>query len=153
MGTPYAGPNSDLRTPEQILTHPDLTGTLDLDQPVALLLVAVLHFLTDADQPHAIVRTLLDALTPGNFLVISHATYELLPADTAQALTAATLPGLGSFTPRGRDHVDRFFDGLTMLPGLQVISEWRPEPGSQPPASQKIAVYGAVARKPEQPCT
>jgi SAM-dependent methyltransferase len=146
--------HADLRTPEQIITHPDLGGTLDPGQPVALLLVAVLHFLTDADQPHAIVRALVDALAPGSFLVVSHATYDVLPVDTAQALTAASPPSLDNFTPRSREQIDRFFDRLALLPpGLQVVSDWRPEPGSPSPPPQQVAVYGAVARKPEQQCT
>jgi hypothetical protein len=141
--------HADLRTPQQILTDPDLAGTLDLDRPVALLLVAVLHFLSDTDQPHTVVRTLLDALPAGSFLVISHASYDLLPARTAEAFTAAAVPGLGSFTPRTREQIDRFFDGLIMLPpGLQVISQWRPEPGTPLLSPQQVAVYGAVARKP-----
>jgi hypothetical protein len=65
MGTPFAGPNSDLRTPEQILTHLDLTGTLDLDQPVALLLVAVL-------QPHCAAVSCGDAWLAGSAPVAVH---------------------------------------------------------------------------------
>jgi hypothetical protein len=91
--------HADLRTPPQILTDPDLAGTFDLDRPVALLLMAVLHFLSDTDQPHTGVRTLLDALPAGSFLVISHASYDLLPADTAEALTAAAVPAWPTSPP------------------------------------------------------
>jgi len=91
---------ADLRRPEQILADPALTGTLDLTQPIGLLLVAILHFLPDTDQAMAAVRTLMDALTPGSYLVISHATYDPLPANTVDALTTGSLPGLGDFTQR-----------------------------------------------------
>jgi hypothetical protein len=56
---------------------------------------------------------------------------------------------MGDFTPRTRQQIDRFFDGLAKLPpGLQLVSEWRPDTGSDRPPPHDVAVYGAVARKP-----
>jgi hypothetical protein len=141
---------ADLRQPDQILTDTDLTGTLDLTKPVALLLVAVLHFVPDTDHPHTIVRTLLDALTPGSFLVLTHATTDLLPPATAKQLAAEDIPGRSQFTDRTLDDVSGFFDGLELVPpGIQVVSAWRPDPGDTPPPPEQVSVYGAVARKPD----
>ncbi|HEY3000917.1 MAG TPA: SAM-dependent methyltransferase [Kribbellaceae bacterium] len=140
---------ADLRTPQDILTAPELTGTLDLTQPVAVLLVAVLHFLPDHHQAYTAVRTLMAAMPGGSFLVISHATTDLLPADTARRLTAPDVPGRGEFTPRSSEQIARFFDGLSLTdPGVQVISAWRPDPSRSQPPPDQVAAYGAVARKP-----
>ena len=140
---------ADLRRPDDILAAPELKGTLDLTLPVAVLLVAVLHFLPDHQQAHTAVQTLMDAMPPGSFLVISHATTDLLPADTARRLTAPDLPGRGDFTARTHEQVTSFFDGLTLLdPGVQVLSTWRPDPDHPPPPADQVAAYGAVARKP-----
>ena len=139
---------ADLREPATILTHPGLAATLDLKQPVALLLVAILHFV---DTPHAytVVRALIDALAPGSYLVLSHATLELLPAGTSEKLATTDYPGKAGFTARTRAQITPFFDGLDLIePGLTVVSQWRPEPGDTPPPPQQVSVYGAVAHKP-----
>lgn len=72
--------DADLRDPERILRHPDLLRTIDLSRPVALMLVAILHFVGDDDDPYAVVTRLLDALPPGSYLAASHATHDYLPA-------------------------------------------------------------------------
>lgn len=141
--------DADLRHPETILDDPALKTTLDLTQPIALLLVAVLHFLTEHDDPYTVVTTLLDRLPPRSYLVLSHATVELLPPDTAAALTSGDIPGRGDFTSRTYEQVARFFDGLDLVaPGLVVASQWRPPPGSTPPPPEQVAAYAGVARKP-----
>jgi SAM-dependent methyltransferase len=68
--------DADLRDPETLLASPEVAETLDLSRPVALMLVAVLHFLVDADDPGRVVATLLDALAPGSYLAASHVTPE-----------------------------------------------------------------------------
>ncbi len=141
--------DADLRHPGQLLRNPILAATLDLDRPVALLLVAVLHFLPDTRQAHDVVRTLVDALAPGSYLVLSHASYDPLPPETTARLRDGDVPGRGPFTARTHAQISRFFDGLTVLdPGVQVISRWRPDPGSIPPPDRQVAAYGAVAYKP-----
>jgi trans-aconitate methyltransferase len=138
--------DADLVQPEAILGDPVLRDTLDLEQPVALMLVAVLHFLADNDQAYSVVNTLVDALAPGSFLVISHATHDLMPAHVDQRL--GSVPGRGSFTPRTRDQVARFGQGLELLePGLTITSEWRPDPGADLPDPADVAAYAMVARK------
>ena len=143
----------DLRHPDTILTDPGLNNTLDLSQPVAVLLVAILHFLPDAEQAYTAVRTLMNAVAPGSYLVLSHATYDLLHPETADALTTRNLPSLGDFTPRTRQQIAHFFDGFDLLPpGLEIVSAWRPEPGDKLPPPANVSVYGAVAHKPAS-CT
>ena len=75
---------ADLREPEVILTHPKTRALIDFGQPVALLLVATLHFITDTENPARIVATLRDALPPGSYLILSHTTGDLRP-DAAQS--------------------------------------------------------------------
>jgi hypothetical protein len=140
--------DADLREPGKILADSALTDTLDLSEPIGLLLVAILHFLPDTQHAHTIVRTLMDALPAGSFLVISHATTELLEPDTARALETSDFPGRGDFTGRTRAQVQRFFDGLDLVPpGLTPISDWRPDPDTTPPQPHDASIYAAVARK------
>ena len=135
----------DLRDPAAILER--AAGTLDLSEPVALLLVAILHFLPDDDDPHAAVAELMGALAPGSYLVLSHGTPEANPrgVDAADEYTRKA-PGT-EVTPRPAEEVSRFFDGLVPVdPGLGYITAWRPEGPVPPP--DKVGLYGGVARKP-----
>jgi hypothetical protein len=141
--------DADLRQPDTILAAPELQDTLDLTRPVAVLLVAVLHFLPDHEQAYDVVRTLMAAMSTGSYLVISHATTDLLPADTARRLAAEDLPGRGNFTARTRAQVARFFDGHLLIdPGVQPVSAWRPDLDDSQPPPEQVAVYGGIARKP-----
>ncbi|MEU1606593.1 SAM-dependent methyltransferase [Micromonospora matsumotoense] len=144
--------DADLREPEKILHHPDLRRTLDLGQPVALMLVAILHFVPDSDDPYAVVRRLLAELPPGSYLAASHATYDLLPPPVAEEARAANRSGTppGMINLRGRDGFAGFFDGLDLVPpGVVSVAEWRAETEPQPrPAADEVSMYGAVGRKP-----
>jgi hypothetical protein len=143
---------ADLRDPEGILADPGFRDTLDLSKPVGLLLIAVLHFIEDADDPYALVAELIEALPAGSYVAVSHATFDPLPTDTIAKLTALTSPGAadGPFRARRRDEVARFVDGLTLVePGLVSIVDWRPTQEPEPEASAAdTAVYGVVASKP-----
>jgi len=135
---------ADLREPESILKHPDLAATLDMTQPVALMLVAVLHFLTVDSEAYASVRTLIAALPAGSFVVISHATTDYMSPATAKKLKALD----DGFVGRTREQVGRFLDGLELVaPGLTTVDRWRPAPGTVP-AGHQVSVYGGVGRKP-----
>ncbi|NBE83191.1 SAM-dependent methyltransferase [Micromonospora rubida] len=144
--------DADLLDPERILSHPDLRRTIDLGQPVALMLVAILHFLPDPDDPYALVRRLLDALPPGSYLAASHATYDHLPAQVVEETRAATRTGgeYGAIYLRGQADFTRFFDGLELVePGVVSAAEWRADAEPQPrPSALDVSLYGAVARKP-----
>ena len=122
--------DADLRDPERILSDPDLHRTLDLSQPVGLVLLAILHFVDDSEDPHAIVARLVGALPPGSYLVMSHATYDPMPPEIVTRLKAA-IAGTGEKGgPRDRDQFERFFTGLELVePGIVPIGDWRPTPG------------------------
>jgi hypothetical protein len=138
----------DLRDPDSILTDPQLRETLDLDQPVGLLLVAVLHFLPDTDQAHNVVKTLLDALPAGSYLAISHASYDKVDPDTAEA-AKLQLEATEPFAARTHAEVAAFFTGLELIePGIVMASEWRPDPGDSIPPSEQVSTYAAVGHKP-----
>jgi SAM-dependent methyltransferase len=135
---------ADLREPRSVVDHPEVRRVIDFGRPVALFLVAVLHFLRDADEPERVVATLRDALPPGSFLVLSHATGDFADRSEAEAVYDNAS---ASMNLRSRDHVARFFDGFDLVePGLVQVPFWRPD--STPPAgSEEIGFYGGVGRK------
>lgn len=123
--------DGDMREPEAILNDPRVTGHLDFDKPVGLLLVAVLHFVSENDAAERIVKTLRDRLVPGSGIAISHLSYGDLDQEKIEegravyARTAADAP-----TPRSHAEILRFFDGFELVePGLVPTEEWRPEEG------------------------
>ena len=135
---------ADLRDPRAVVDHPDVRRVIDFDEPVALLLVAVVHFLTDADKPGQIIATLRDALPAGSYLVLSHATGDFADRSAAQAVYSKAS---ASLSLRSRDEIEGFFDGFELVePGLAQAPFWRPD--TAPPAgSAEIGFYGGVARK------
>jgi len=138
--------DADLREPSKILEAPQLRATLDLRRPVALVLLAVLHFVHDDRDPYGVVRRVLDALPAGSYLVMSHATYDLVPPDKVATLEAQSG---GQWRSRSRAEFARFFDGLELIePGVVPIGDWRPEPGTERPDPAQIVTYGAVGRRP-----
>ncbi|WP_406135130.1 SAM-dependent methyltransferase [Streptomyces sp. NBC_01089] len=121
---------ADLRKPREILDSPEVAAVLDLDRPVALLLVAVLHFIEDADDPYTAVAALRDALAPGSLLILTHAAYEGIPVPQEQAGGAVGVYRTirNPLVMRSRDEVARFFDGYELVePGLVAMPEWRPD--------------------------
>jgi hypothetical protein len=139
----------DLREPEKILSHPELVETLDLDRPVALMLVAIVHFLPDQAVARDIVRTLLGALPPGSYLTMSCATKEFLTPELAANWDETLRTGKSDVYPRDRAAFGEFFDGLDLVePGIVAVSEWRPDPAAdEKPLPVDAAIFGAVARK------
>ncbi|MEU3453532.1 SAM-dependent methyltransferase [Micromonospora sp. NPDC006766] len=142
--------DADLRDPERILSHPDIRATIDLDRPVGLMLVAILHFLTDDDDPYGITRRLIAALPSNSYVVISHATTDLVPREIAAAAAPVTTTSMIDMAFRTRDEFAAFFDGLELVPpGISPVTEWRPDvpPELRTPPAQ-ASMYAAVARKP-----
>jgi S-adenosyl methyltransferase len=121
----------DVNQPEAILAHPDLTDTLDLKQPVALSLNALMHFVTDEQDPYGIVARLVDALPVGSALALSHCTPDFDPETWANVTAIYHAAG----TPvrfRPREAVTRFFEGLELIePGIVCGHRWRPEAGDR----------------------
>ncbi len=138
----------DLRQPEQILADPDLRALIDFEEPAALLLVAILHFISDDDDPGGIIRKLIDPFPSGSYLVMSHGTADAAPEvnDAAEVYEQTT----SAAHVRSRDHIIRLIEGLDLVePGIVWLPEWRPDPGSVPPPNPAEAYfYALVARKP-----
>lgn len=119
---------ADLRDPDSILGSPEVERLLDLDRPVALMLVAIVHFFTDRDQPGELIARLRDALAPGSLMVITHAT--LRGPETAGMLTASDLYAkTGSrLIYREAHEVKALFDGWELVPpGVVPLPSWHPE--------------------------
>jgi hypothetical protein len=135
----------DLRRPDKVLA--DAAETLDFDQPVAVVLVAILHFFPDEEDPYGIVSRLVEALPSGSYLVVSHLASDVLDlAATYERLNQATQE---TFVLRSRPQVAKFLDGLELVePGVVLVDEWRQEPGHVPYDGIMLPLYGAVARKP-----
>ncbi|HEX3513770.1 MAG TPA: SAM-dependent methyltransferase [Trebonia sp.] len=140
---------ADLREPEKILDHPVVRETLDFSQPVALMLVAVLHFIADADDPAGIVATLLAALPPGSYLAASHLTPEHDP-EVVHGMERVYREGGVTVQSRTASDFGRMcFSSLDLMPpGVVPVSEWRPEDIGPQPKPGEVNCSGAVARKP-----
>ncbi len=139
---------ADLRKPEQILDHPALERTLDLTQPVALMLVALLHFVPDEDQPQQIVQTLVDALPAGSYLTASHVTDVHNEDGLAGAGRAYQDGGMRGALRNPDEFAGLAFAGLDLVdPGVVLVSEWRPDAAAARPLAAEVNMYGGVARK------
>ncbi|MEE1786313.1 SAM-dependent methyltransferase [Streptomyces sp. SP17BM10] len=138
--------HADLRKPEELLSDPALTATLDLDQPVGLLMIAVLMLIADEDDPWGRVAALRDALPSGSCLALTTPTQDFDPVAVGQVTEAARAGGM-TLVPRTRDDVVRFFDGWDLVePGVTPVLAWRPD--GPPPANPWAAYYwGGVAIK------
>nr|WP_269476310.1 SAM-dependent methyltransferase [Phytohabitans suffuscus] len=123
---------ADVRQPQAILDNPQVRKLLDFDQPIAVLLVAVLHFVEETDEACDIIGTLRSTMVPGSHLVIAHATVDELVFDerelkkTQEVYRRQTATPL---TPRKKSDVTRLFDGFELVePGVVWLNRWRPEP-------------------------
>jgi S-adenosyl methyltransferase len=140
---------ADLRSPLSIIWSPGVREVLDFREPVALMLVAVLHFLGDEDKPDEVVGTLLDALPPGSYLAASHMTMEHDPVSMSGGEQAYLDAGI-TMHARDADEFARLaFSGLEIVPpGVVLVSEWRPDSRAPRPTPAEVCCYGGVARKP-----
>ena len=140
-----ASVQADIRQPEVILDHPDLARLIDFDRPVGVLCVAVLHLVSDAEDPWAIIAKFRGRMRPGSCLVLSQFASDSDPEAMAglRAVAAGT-PVETYFRPR--DQILRFFDGFELLePGLTEVQEWRKDTLTAP---TRLTIAGAVGRKP-----
>jgi hypothetical protein len=138
--------DADLREPKAILGNPDLKATLDFTRPVALMLVAVLHFIRDDEDPQGIVDRLVGALPPGSYVVATHATWEFQSPEAVEKLTAANPDG--RFVARTGERLAELLRGLDFVdPGLVSVSRWRADEAPQPrPSIEAVSCNGVVAR-------
>ncbi|MEU5958187.1 SAM-dependent methyltransferase [Streptomyces sp. NPDC047525] len=140
---------ADVRQPDSIIHAERLRDVLDLSQPVALSLNALLHFVPDCDGPYGIVERLLEPLAPGSYLVLSHCTPDFAPEMWEKVIATYHAGGIPAQV-RSQDEVLRFFDGLHLVePGVVVPHRWRPDGQIEAKATDAaVSFYAGVALKP-----
>jgi hypothetical protein len=137
---------ADLRDPEVILAG--ARDFLDFTKPVALLLVAILHFIPDAEAPAAIITAFRDALPPGSFLALSHGTTDFHPAEVTGSATTTYDSATAPLVLRPREAIEALLAGFTAEPpGLVQAPLWHPDTKPKPADLKKIGLYAAVAAK------
>ena len=141
---------ADLRDPQAILDHPGVRKLIDFGQPLAVLLVAVLHFISDNDDPSAILAAIRDALPPSSYLVLSHVSGDIRRESAANAAIHYKKVASGA-TLRGREEILQFFAGLELIePGVVQVPYWRPDE-PEPHDADKVWILGGVGRKRSSP--
>ena len=137
----------DLRDPAALLADPGIRGHLDFGRPVAVFLLAILHFIADADDPYGIVAAIMGALPSGSYLVLAHVSADGVRDDVAEGAVALYSRASEPLTPRTREQVARFFDGLDIAePGIVRDYAWRPDPSAGAAGPMTLAWVG-VGRK------
>jgi S-adenosyl methyltransferase len=139
----------DLRNVKTILDDPTVRSLLDFGQPVAVLMMAVLHFVPDSDNPIGVVARFRDALVPGSYLVLSHGTQDAMTPEARQTANEMFARTSTPFNSRPRDVVMSMFDGFDLVePGLVWSVQWRPEhPDDVVDIPERSAAYVGVGRK------
>jgi len=137
--------DADLRDTATIVAQ--AAKTLDPSQPTAVLLVAVLHFIPDTDDPAGIVAALASALAPGSYLVISHLTADIAPTQVGAGVAAYNTRVPAGLIPRTHSQVSALFGAMPLVPpGVVPVTEWRPAIAGH--SRQPADMYGGLARKP-----
>jgi len=138
--------DADLRDTGKILA--EARSTLDFSQPVAVMLLAILHFIPDEDNPHGIVAKLMEPMASGSYLVLSHVSSDIEAGGLADAVKRYNQASAVQAHLRSREEVTRFFDGLEIIePGVVPLPRWRPGKVNTE-ARRSLPTYTAVARKP-----
>jgi S-adenosyl methyltransferase len=136
--------SADAREPQRILT--EAASTLDFTQPVAVMLVSLMHLIPDESDPYGIVAALVDAVPSGSYLALSHMASDIDVARTSDVRARLNRVLIEQHTFRTRDQVTRFFDGLDLVePGIVRLPEWRPDSAAD--VSNPVPQWGGVARK------
>jgi hypothetical protein len=140
---------ADVRDPDRILSNPETARLIDFGEPVALMMVAILHFVLDADEPERIAARFRTAIAPGSYLVVSHVTSEANPRLTAAAEEIYNNRAADG-QARSREQIARFFGGWEMIdPGLVYAPVWRPDrPEDVPLNPERLWFLAGAAVKP-----
>lgn len=140
--------HGDLRRPKDVLEDPETQRLLDFSQPIAVLMVAVLHFVPDSDDPLGIIRQYLDAVVPGSYLAISHASLQGSSPKRAEDATQQFRRSVTDFSMRTRSEITDLFAGLEMVePGVVYLTEWRPDAGNEVSSPERMSTFAGVGRK------
>lgn len=142
-----AAVRADLRQPEEILKHPDVTALIDFTRPVAILLIAVLHFVPDEDRPGEIIARYRDALVPGSYVALSHGIHTGRGTDGQEEIRNMYKRTPTPIVTRTPEEVAGLIAGLEVVePGIVPVTAWHPEAGGDEDPQEMI--LAAVARKP-----
>jgi hypothetical protein len=141
---------ADLREPEKILNHDDTRRLIDFGRPAGLLLVSVLHYIADADNPRGVMATLRDALAPGSYLVLCHGTADGKPAVVKAVGKVFNRTVATQSHVRSRAEIMRLFGDFELVdPGLVHLPLWRPDSAADVPSDPSTFwCLAGVARKP-----
>ncbi len=139
--------DADLHDPAAILSAPQFTETLDLTKPVALSLIAVLHFVVDEDEAHRIIDLLMEPLVPGSMLALSVVTADSAPEEVNRGVAAYVAKGI-SEKARNLREVRGLFRGLDLIePGVVLVNHWRPDAAAAALDDAHVHMYGGIAVK------
>ena len=137
--------DADARDTDTILQS--AADTLDFAQPIAVMLLGVLNFISDDEQALGIVRSLMAAVPSGSYVAIAHPTTEIKPEESAAAAKQWNETATPPITLRSKADMLRYFEGLDLLePGVVSCTKWRPEPGD-PTADTDVYQFCGLARK------
>ena len=121
-----AAVNADIRCPKDLLNHPELSGLIDFGSPVAVLMLAILHFVPDSEDPEGIVEELTGAIAPGSYIAISHMTDDEVDRTLSLEAQEAYLDASAPAIPRSNRDISKFFTSLDMVPpGLVDVNIWQ----------------------------
>lgn len=140
---------ADITEPDAVLNAPQTRKLINFDKPLGLLMVAMLHYISPAQDPNGVLRRYRDAMATGSYLAISHATSDFAVESLDRAVDEVRKSLPGSVFPRTRDEILEFFADFELVePGLATTSTWRPEWPAQPEMSLGgDALYAAVGHK------
>lgn len=139
--------DADVRNPESIIESPLLREVLDFSKPVALSLIAIVHFVLDEDDPQGIVTRLMNALAPGSFLTLTVFTGDTDPVRVGGVSREYNKRGI-PLQVRDKAETEAFFKGYELLdPGVTLVHHWRPDADAPSIRDQDIAMYAGVAVK------
>ncbi|WP_242614627.1 SAM-dependent methyltransferase [Actinomadura roseirufa] len=140
--------DADFHDPDAILSSDQLGETLDLSRPVALSLIAIVHFMPDDAVVQDIIDRLMEPLAPGSMLALSACTADSAPEEVTAGVAAYNANGI-PLVARDKAGMERFFDGLELLePGVVLVNHWYPDEAAAEVDDAHVHMYGAVARKP-----
>jgi hypothetical protein len=139
---------ADLRDPGAIVNNTLVREKLDFTKPVAVMLIAVLHFVRDHDEATSIVQTLTDALPSGSFMAITHATWDLYNAENLAKVRALTEAGRADAWPRTREQIHQLLRGYDIVePGIVPATQWRPDADTEQYDLQNTPGWAVVGRR------
>ncbi len=139
--------DADLHDPDAILNAPEMS-ILDFSKPVAMSLMAIIHFITDEQTVHGIIERLLRPLAPGSALALSTATTESAPDEASRSVAAYNAQGI-PMKARTQAEVEQFFAGLDLIdPGVTLVNHWHPDEAALAVPDAHVWMYGGVAFKP-----